>query len=58
MLNIYPFDHHWTLPSRMDDASMVWMIEVDGFIMDVRDAPKDVQEIAFEKDLIPYIPSD
>ena len=58
MLKIRPFDPAWTLPSRMDDNPVVWMLEVNGFLMDVRHAPREVQEIAFEKGLIPYIPAD
>ncbi len=58
MLKIHPFDMDWTLPSRMDDNLMGWMVEVDGFAMDVRRAPKEIQQIAFEKGLIPYIPAD
>jgi hypothetical protein len=27
-------------------------------MMDIRDAPREAQEIAFEKGLIPYIPAD
>lgn len=57
MLRIRSFDPEWTLPSRMDDNPMVWMLEVNGFSMDVRHAPREVQEIAFEKGLIPYIPA-
>jgi hypothetical protein len=55
MLRIHQLDPNWTLPSRMDDNPLVWMIQVDGFMMDVRDAPREVQEIAFKKGLIPYI---
>lgn len=58
MLKIKPFDHEWTLPSRMDDNPMIWMVEVNGFPMDVRHAPREVQEIAFEKGLIPYMPAE
>jgi len=58
MLKIGQFDHHWTLPSRMDDSSMIWMKEVNGFIMDIRRCTREIQEIAFKKGLIPYIPSD
>jgi hypothetical protein len=58
MLRIRQLDPHWTLPSRMDDNPLVWMLEVNGFIMDIRDCPREAQEIAFEKGLIPYIPSD
>ncbi|MCA9129902.1 MAG: hypothetical protein KDB22_22600 [Planctomycetales bacterium] len=58
MLKIRQFEMDWTLPSRMDDNPLAWMMEVNGFLMDVRHAPREVQEIAFEKGLIPYIPAD
>jgi len=58
MLRIHQLDPNWTLPSRLDDNPMVWMLEVNGFMMDVRHAPREVQEIAFKKGLIPYIPAD
>ncbi len=56
MLKIRQFDHHWTLPSRMDDTLMIWMLEVNGFMRDIRKCPREAQEIAFKKGLIPYIP--
>ena len=34
------------------------MLEVNGFLMDIRSAPRELQEVAFEKGLIPYIPAD
>jgi hypothetical protein len=34
------------------------MLNVNGLLMDVRHAPREVQEIAFQKGLIPYIPAD
>jgi hypothetical protein len=58
MLKIHPLDHEWTLPSRMDDNPMIWMLQVNGFMVDVRHAPREVQEMAFKKGLIPYIPAD
>lgn len=58
MLKIRTFDHKWTLPSRMEDNPMIWMVEVNGFMTDVRHARREVQEIAFEKGLIPYIPAE
>lgn len=58
MLKIYYFDPNWTLPSRLDDNPLVWQLEVNGFTIDVRHAPREVQEIAFKKGLIPYIPAD
>jgi hypothetical protein len=46
----------WTLPSRMDDNPLVWMLEVNGLLVDVRRMPLEVQDMAFAKGLIPYVP--
>jgi hypothetical protein len=56
MLKIRPFDSQWTLPSRMDENPMAWMIEVNGFVVDARHLKREFQEEAFRKGLIPYIP--
>ena len=37
---------------------MVWMIEVDGLLVDARRIPREIQEQPFRKGLIPDIPSD
>jgi hypothetical protein len=58
MLRIRQFDHRWTLPSRMDDSPLIWMLEVNGLITDIRTCPRDAQEEAFRRGLIPYIPGD
>ena len=58
MLKLQPFDPNWTLPSRMNDNPMVWMLSVNGFLVDIRGAPREAQEVAFNKGLIPYIPAD
>ncbi|HEY7330935.1 MAG TPA: DUF6398 domain-containing protein [Gemmataceae bacterium] len=58
MFRMHLFDHEWTLPSRMEDNPLVWMLNVNGLMLDVRQAPREVQEIAFRKGLIPYIPAD
>jgi hypothetical protein len=58
MFKIRQFDHHWMLPSRIEDSPTLWMLNVNGFFMDIRDCPREAQEIAFEKGLIPYIPAD
>jgi hypothetical protein len=58
MLKIHQLDPNWTLPSRVADNPLVWMLQFNGFTVDVRHAPREVQEIAFNKGLIPYIPAD
>jgi hypothetical protein len=40
----------------MDDNIMAWMISVNGLIVDARSMPIEIQEIAYEKGLIPYVP--
>jgi hypothetical protein len=42
MLKIQQFDHRWTLPSRLDDSPMIWMKEVNGFIMDIRRCTRQI----------------
>lgn len=58
MFNIGLMEPEWTLPSRMDSNPMAWSIMVNGLIMDARYTPREIQEIAFAKGLIPYIPAD
>ncbi len=58
ILDIYQLDPNWTLPARMESNPMVWMLSVNGMMVDVRGMPREIQEIAYEKGLIPYIPDD
>lgn len=53
-----PLDPKWTLPSLAGSNPLMWMVEVNGLLFDLRDMPHDIQEIAFAKGLIPYIPAD
>jgi hypothetical protein len=48
----------WSLPSLLDRNPLVWMAEVNGFLVDLRHMPREVQQIAFQKSLIPFIPAD
>jgi hypothetical protein len=57
-LGTQPFDPQWTLPSLAEKNPLVWMAQVNGLLVDLRDLPREVQEIAFEDGLIPYIPAD
>ena len=57
-LDLMPLDPDYTVASQLDKNPMVWMVEVDGFIMDLRSASREVQVKAYEQGLIPYIPAD
>jgi hypothetical protein len=58
LFGMFQFDPRWCLPSLVGENPMVWMLEVDGLIVDVRDMPREVQEMAYQQGLIPYIPAD
>jgi hypothetical protein len=56
LLKLRAFDPEWTVPSMMEQNPFAWMITVNGLPVDVRHLPKEIQEEAFRKGLIPYIP--
>lgn len=56
LLGIFPMDPAWSTPAMIEQNPLVWMLEVNGLIVDVRHASREVQEIALRKGLIPYIP--
>jgi hypothetical protein len=55
-LKMRQYDSNWCLPSGMDDNPLIWMLSVNGFLMDIRNAPLGAQIEAYRKGLIPYIP--
>ncbi len=55
-LGMEQMDPQWYRPSKMEDNPLAWMIMVNGLVVDVRQMPRDLQEIAYEKGLIPYLP--
>jgi hypothetical protein len=56
MLKIGPMSPEWTLPSRLAENPGVWLLQVNGLIIDIRRAPVELQQLAFEKGLIPFVP--
>lgn len=58
LIRFRPFDHEWTLPSRMGGNPMAWMIQVNGLTVDARHLSREIQEEAYRRGLIPYIPGD
>ncbi|MHC4474590.1 MAG: DUF6398 domain-containing protein [Planctomycetota bacterium] len=55
-LELVPMDPDWCLPEMLKDNPLVWMVEVNGFIMDIRTAPREIQQAAYDEGLIPFIP--
>ncbi len=56
MLEINSFSADWMLPSEMEESSTIWLIQVNGFVVDARDMPFEIQEEACTKGLITYVP--
>jgi len=46
------------LPERIEDNPMIWMVKVNGLIVDVREMPLEIQQKAFEMGIIPYVPGE
>ena len=57
-LNANRMDPKWMLASLIDQNPLVWLVEVNGLVVDLRDMPRAVQAVAFERGMIPYIPAD
>ena len=37
---------------------MIWMVQINGLIVDIRDMSPEIQQQAFEMGIIPYIPEE
>ena len=57
ILEMAPMTPDWTLPSLLADNPMVWMLQINGLTVDIRNESLELQQLAFEKGLIPFIPS-
>jgi Domain of unknown function (DUF6398) len=57
-LRTHRLDPRWSLQRLLDSNPLVWMAEINGIIIDLRQMPREIQEIAFHKGMIPYIPAD
>lgn len=58
MLKISHDNAEWCLPSMVDESPWHWMISVDGYILDARHLPREVQVAAYQQGLIPYVYAD
>ncbi|MDO8828034.1 DUF6398 domain-containing protein [Methylophaga sp.] len=57
LLKMGPMSPEWTLPSRLADNPVVWMLQVNGLIVDIRYESPELQQAAYEQGLIPFIPA-
>ena len=57
LLKINTFSPRWSLPSLLESSEIPWILEVDGFLRDIRSLPIEIQVEACAKGLIPYVPA-
>lgn len=57
-LGLMPMHPNWCLEDMLHDNPLVWLHEIDGFIVDLREMSRKVQVAALEQGLIPYIHAD
>lgn len=53
-----PVKDPYSVPAAMRECYRPWLMMANGFIVDARSLPRQAQEIALAKGLIPYIPDD
>ena len=58
MLKLSPLDGQFMRRELVDRSPLTWLLEVNGFLIDIRTAPRELQVQAFELGLIPYVPGD
>jgi hypothetical protein len=58
ILGISHFSAEYCIKSNLADNPAIWFLSVNGMIIDMRRAPRALQEEAFAKGYIPYIPGD
>lgn len=58
LFRMLPMDANWCLPSKLEESPTAWLISINGLILDARRAPRPIQEEAFRRGLIPYVPGD
>ena len=58
LFDISYLNTEWVLKQYLQDNPAVWLLKVDGFVVDIRDMPLEIQKLAFQKGLIPFVPCD
>jgi hypothetical protein len=58
LLRMGMFDPTWTLPSRLADDPRVWLVSIEGLVLDARKLKRDVQVQLHEVGLIPFVHAD
>lgn len=57
-MDVSHWNPNWILSKLIEESPFLWKVTFNGFIVDVRDLAREVQEEAFQKGLIPYLPEE
>jgi hypothetical protein len=57
LLKITLFSPRWCLHSLLESSEILWILEVDGFLLDIRTLAIKIQLEAAAKGLILYVPA-
>lgn len=57
-LGMERWDHRWLLAENLTSLSPVWLLKVDGLVVDIRTMPRPIQVAAYEQGIVPYVPAD
>jgi hypothetical protein len=55
-LDLSRMDPRWSTKGILGHNPLVWMVEINGLLYDIRQAPRHVQEGAVRCGIIPYLP--
>ena len=55
-VRLSPLDAPWPLPELIEDNPALWTFSLNGFIVDARNLPQEIQQEAAKRGLIPYVP--
>ena len=57
LVRLSPVDAQWLLPELIEDSPALWTLSWNGFIVDARELPPEIQREAARMGLIPYAPA-
>ena len=57
LVRLSPLDTQWLLPELIEENFALWTLSWNGFIVDARDLPPEIQREAARMGLIPYAPA-
>jgi len=57
LLRVDPFSLEFQRANLAAENPLVWLIQVNGLVVDARHVPLEIQVDAFQRGLIPYVPA-